>query len=107
VRVCIFAYSSDLCANKITKKLHKTPSEKNVPKCSFAYSHICFQGKEITALEQVGSVYLRLRPLFFFCLFPVCFLFFSVFFCFFCFFLSFSVILLAQGNIRLRRLPLK
>jgi hypothetical protein len=43
-------YLGDLSANKITKKLQKMPSEKNVPKCSFAYlRNICFRGKEITA----------------------------------------------------------
>jgi hypothetical protein len=42
VRVCIFAYLGGSGAKKITKKLQKTPSEKKVPECSFAYLRIVF-----------------------------------------------------------------
>jgi hypothetical protein len=38
---------------KRDKNRQKTPSEKNVPKCSFVYLHICFLSKEITASRQV------------------------------------------------------
>jgi hypothetical protein len=59
--MCIFAhYLCSLGANKITKqkkKIQKTPSEKNVPKCSIAYLCICFWGKEITALDHSQKWY--------------------------------------------------
>jgi hypothetical protein len=47
--ICIFAYLGAIGCQKITKKLQKTPFEKNVPKCSFAYLRVFFQVEEITA----------------------------------------------------------
>ncbi len=53
--MCVLAYLRIwmVWMPKIKKKLQKTQSEKNVPKCSFAYLHISFQVKEITALRKV------------------------------------------------------
>jgi hypothetical protein len=50
--MCVFAYFLRIQAIGVQKnhqKIQKTPSDKNVPQCSFAYlCNICFQGKEIT-----------------------------------------------------------
>ncbi len=53
--MCVFAYLHIQAPTKNHKaglKIHKTLSEKNIPKCSFAYLRICFEGKKHTALSN-------------------------------------------------------
>jgi hypothetical protein len=48
----VYVYLHIRVMKKITRhhqRIQKTPSEKNVPKGSFAYLRICFPTKEITA----------------------------------------------------------
>jgi hypothetical protein len=52
VRICIFGIRAPTKNHEAGLKIQKTLSEKKIPKRSFAYLQICFQGTEITALNS-------------------------------------------------------
>jgi hypothetical protein len=53
LRICVFGHQQNHeVGQKITED---TVQKKNVPTGSFAYLHVCYRGKEITALDTTSQ----------------------------------------------------